>query len=98
MGTNVGIKEASDNLAQVSVYPNPATNMLKIAFEMKENSNVVAFVTNALGQKVADLYNGSVNTCAHTLSWYTQDVANGIYFVTLKTETSQVTRRFVVNR
>ncbi len=98
MGVTTGINEVTDNLAGVSVYPNPATNLLKIGFELKENANVVAYITNALGQKIADLYNGSVNTGAHTLSWYTDNVANGIYFVTLKTGDSEVTKRFVVNK
>lgn len=95
----VGIEPVNrDNFASVSVYPNPASNLLKIGFELKENSTLIAFVTNALGQKIADIYNGDVNTGEHTLSWYTENVANGIYFVTLKTETSEITRRFVVNK
>jgi hypothetical protein len=63
---------------------------------MKETAMVDAYVTNMLGEKVADIYSDNVSTGAHTLSWYTTDVANGIYFVTLKTTTSQITKRFVV--
>lgn len=99
IGSWAGVEQVNnDNFASISVYPNPASNMLKVGFELKENSTLVAYVTNALGQKIADLYNGDVNTGEHTLSWYTQDVANGIYFVTLKTENSEITRRFVVNK
>lgn len=99
IGSWAGVEQINnDNFASISVYPNPASNMLKVGFELKENSTLLAYVTNALGQKIADLYNGDVNTGEHTLSWYTQDVANGIYFVTLKTENSEITRRFVVNK
>src|ERR1043165_4665684 len=98
MDHTTGINEVNDNMGSVSIYPNPVSNMLKVGFEMKENANVVAYVTNALGQRIADLYNGTVNTGAHTISWYTENVANGMYFVTLKTGNTEVTKRFVVNK
>jgi thiol-disulfide isomerase/thioredoxin len=94
--TVTGINKLSDNFQNVAVYPNPTSNVLRISFDMKETAMVDAYVTNMLGEKVADIYSDNVSTGAHTLSWYTTDVANGIYFVTLKTTTSQITKRFVV--
>ncbi len=91
-----GVAKVSDNFQNVSVYPNPTSNVLRIAFEMKETTLVDAYVSNMLGEKVADIYSDNISSGAHTLSWNTTDVTNGIYFVTLKTGTSQVTKRFVV--
>ncbi len=93
-----GIAPVKESFENVSVYPNPASNLLRIAFDVKETTNVDAFVTNVLGEKIADIYSDTVSGGNHTLSWNTTDVANGIYFVTLKTATSQITKRFIVGK
>ncbi|MBP6732555.1 MAG: choice-of-anchor J domain-containing protein [Chitinophagales bacterium] len=93
-----GIAPVKESFENVSVYPNPASNVLRIAFDVKATTNVDAFVTNVLGEKIADIYSDTVSGGNHTLSWNTTDVANGIYFVTLKTATSQITKRFIVGK
>lgn len=89
---------AADNFDNVNLYPNPACNQLTIQFGLTQAAPVTAYVTNIMGQRVADIYRGQLNTGVHTLTTGATNLANGVYFVTLKTGDNAVTQRFVVAR
>jgi hypothetical protein len=74
----------------VSVYPNPATNVLNI----NANSNINRVeVYNMMGQMVGMYEANDVNTQINTTAF-----ANGVYTVKIATENGTTTKKFTVAR
>lgn len=88
MGTT-GQKELSAETSELLVYPNPATDMVKIGTDVKMQE---VSVINSQGQVV---YQKEMDSNAFTFN--TQNLQTGIYFVRAQTEKGIVTSRMVVN-
>lgn len=77
--------------ANLTVYPNPANDMVYIENEIAEDINLHVF--NAAGQammSIQNVYNnGRINVPTATLD-------NGIYFIQLENKNMSVTKRIVV--
>lgn len=89
------VKEAVNPVNSVSVRPNPATDALYIDINAKQSSNVTAVVYNITGQKVME-QNMSLTTGANTRSINVSNLTSGIYFVTVKSNGFEETKKFVV--
>jgi hypothetical protein len=89
---------SNSNFENVSLYPNPANNLLTVQFGLIQNGGVAAYVTDMVGQRMGEIYNGELNTGTHTLTLNASSYAAGVYFVTLKTADSEITQRFVVTK
>jgi len=87
---------AGNNFSNVNLYPNPANNQINIQFGLTQSAPVAAYVTNIMGQRIADIFSGQLSLGAHKLSASAANFANGFYFLTLKTGDTEVTQRFVV--
>ncbi len=81
-------------------YPNPFNPSTKINFRLKEKSNVSLIVYDILGNKISEIVKDRLNAGFHS---YTFDVnnleekslASGIYFYSLQTENSIITKKMV---
>ena len=70
-------------------YPNPFNPVTTISFSLPKATSVTIDVFNIMGQKVATLVNGPMETGEHQIYWDSKDqwgksVASGIYFYRLK--------------
>jgi hypothetical protein len=98
------IKKKSSKLSDgfgLSNYPNPFNPETEISFSLPERTQVSLIIYNILGERVKTLVNGEVDAGTHTVSWNGKDeagkqVASGIYFYRLKTETFDQTKRMVL--
>ncbi|MCF0210611.1 MAG: T9SS type A sorting domain-containing protein [Bacteroidales bacterium] len=72
----------SVELSGVSVYPNPATDVLNIEATNFES----AIIMNSLGQKVMESNSNVINT---------SNLENGLYFVAVKTNAGTTTTKFI---
>jgi flagellar hook assembly protein FlgD len=67
-------------------YPNPFNPSTVIEFSLPEDvSNVKLSIYNALGEKVAELVNTSLQAGKYQYEWNAQDVATGMYIYELRT-------------
>ena len=77
---NLSIGEMSQTIAKSTVFPNPASNVVKIAFEMKSADNISASILSMNGavvaQKMVKLTAGT-----NEISFDTQALPNGYYNV-----------------
>ena len=80
----VGIDE-NTSVAFVSVFPNPATNLINISYELLSNEDVVIEMTNNIGQVVYSKSMAENNLGRHTLKIETSEFAAGIYQLNIKT-------------
>jgi photosystem II stability/assembly factor-like uncharacterized protein len=61
-------------------YPNPFNAATTISFTLASGSDVSLAVYDVLGRKVAQLYDGQLNTGSHRITWNADDMSSGIYF------------------
>ena len=67
-------------------YPNPFNPSTTIEFSLPEDvSNVKLSIYNALGEKVAELVNGSLVAGRYSYQWSARNVATGMYIYELRT-------------
>ena len=64
-------------------YPNPFNPSTKISFSTKNAAQVSLEVYNVMGQKLATLVNGVVNSGNHTVSFDATNYASGMYLYKL---------------
>ena len=69
----------------MNVYPNPVTDVGKIAFTSKQSGDTRIELYNISGQKVGDLYNGTTKKGADVLiEFSTLHLRKGLYFALIK--------------
>ncbi|HKC67945.1 MAG TPA: T9SS type A sorting domain-containing protein [Bacteroidia bacterium] len=74
----------------ISVYPNPANEMLYIECPLK---NATLFITDILGNKIKQI---SVENELTTMD--ISSLSKGVYFLSVKTVNNVITKRFIVQR
>jgi hypothetical protein len=68
-------------------YPNPFNPSTVIEFSLPEDvANVKLSIYNALGEKVAELVNTSLQAGKYQYPWNANDVATGMYIYELRTD------------
>jgi hypothetical protein len=92
-----GIGDYAVDAALVTVFPNPSSSLTTLSYTLTEESSVSIDVFDALGNKVESLQNQSAfGPGSYTQTIHTEDYASGIYFVTITSGVTQVTRRISV--
>lgn len=77
-------------------YPNPFNAATRIRFAVPERAHVVLSVYNQLGEKVAELANGVMESGFHTVSWNAPNFTSGVYFYELKTEKFNSVKKLIL--
>jgi Secretion system C-terminal sorting domain len=96
--TAVSVEESTSLLNEINVYPNPIANEASIQFNLAAASPVAITMHNLLGEIVYDKNLGSTSTGDHTLKLDTQNLSNGVYFITLNAGGGKITKKVVVNK
>ena len=91
--SNVGLSEVEALEATVRVYPNPSNGsfVIEIANEDWLTKPVALTLTDCLGNNV---YSATVTHPTSTIQ--TENLANGIYFLTLQTKDKKVTKKIMI--
>jgi len=78
---------------EFSIFPNPFNNQLQISFDQQNPAERIS-IYDIAGNIVSDVNNksGSNRTC---YTWNPADLAGGIYFVTIQTRNTTMTRKVV---
>ena len=79
----------------ISIFPNPANDILFIGFEKSIQENIQVQIFNAQGQLVRDR---SFNNVDQLLQINTQQFANGVYFVQVSTKEKTMIERVTIQR
>ncbi|MEY3240656.1 MAG: hypothetical protein RIR11_2094 [Bacteroidota bacterium] len=93
VGTNNLVEEGS-----MRVFPNPAKDMIRVDFSMKNAADVQITVTNALGQIVRDMGAVAFNAGSNNKTIDVANLAAGIYVINLRTAEGSVARTFSVKQ
>ena len=81
--------------------PNPFNPETNIQFDIAENSHVRVSVFNLVGQKVASLVNGQMNSGIYHITWNGlsdkgETLPSGMYFYELKTDNYQSVKKLIL--
>jgi PKD repeat protein len=91
----VGVEETITTNATFSIYPNPAVGDIRVNYTPVAGSWCRIFVRDALGQVVGIIYEGNVLTGENTFGYSASDLQAGVYFVTIESEGTTETLKFI---
>ncbi len=67
-------------------FPNPFNPSTMIRFGIPENARVRLTIYNQIGEQVAELVNGQLESGYHQVIWNAANMSSGVYFYQIKTE------------
>lgn len=91
---NIGLDE-KNQLFGAEVFPNPASDNFAVRYIMGAASDVTVTVTDITGKVVAEFAEGTQTEGAHTLDVNARSFAEGVYYVTIASENSVLTKKVV---
>jgi hypothetical protein len=77
-------------------YPNPFNPVTTIKFSLPEATNVKLNIYNTLGEKVAVLENGDLDSGYHSYEWNAGSLASGIYIYELRTDNFVAMKKMIL--
>lgn len=95
-GVEDGVAANPVNFSLDQNYPNPFNPSTFIKFSLPEASNVKLYVSNSLGQKVAEVFDGYKSSGTHSLVFDASSLTSGVYFYTLETMNGRLTKKMML--
>ena len=90
---------SSGSVNELAVYPNPAVDQATVSFRPSLDGTAQLVVYNALGQRVASLYDGAVNGGQlYSLKLDSQNLATGLYECRLVVNGKAQMQRLIIAR
>lgn len=98
--SSVGVEqsEVPTILSLDTVYPNPFRSIAEVEYTLAESAPVTIYLRDALGRTVRVLENGTRAPGTHHLAIDADDLASGLYFLTIQTATGSRTRTITIAR
>lgn len=85
-----------ENLTDFSVYPNPGSELISVTGTFSTSENLVIEFTNMLGQRIIEPRSlKNITTLKHTID--VSQLANGVYFISLVTNSGRSSIPFIKN-
>jgi hypothetical protein len=81
----------------LKVFPNPTTGKINIEFGLNEICPVTIEIFNASGQKIKTVPSQNLITGKNQVETDVSDLTNGMYWITVRSESFAETRKFIVN-
>jgi hypothetical protein len=97
--TGVGPYDPSKLPAQFSlapIYPNPFNSSTILSYGIPYTSQVQLEVFNLLGQRVAELLNGTVPAGIYRIQWTPTDLPSGVYLVRMHAQHFDQTQKVIL--
>lgn len=80
------------------IYPNPSSDISRIAYNVLQPGNVQVYISDAVGRKVMVLVDQNLSFGTHETTVNTSDLNTGMYLVTVQIGSSTVTQKLTVAR
>ena len=95
-GINEQIKNNYSSIE--AVYPNPASTETHLKFTLNKTGNVSFIITDLYGKMVNKLPSDKFTTGTHEIILPTGNLANGLYYVTMRTSNISSVKKIIVAR
>jgi hypothetical protein len=90
-----GIADLLNPISSFKVYPNPASDHISIAIELKESTNLLVDVSDISGKQLIKIMEGK-QSGSIAKQWNTASLPNGNYLVRLQANGKTSTQKFSV--
>jgi len=95
----VGLEDLANIAKNISVYPNPAMEVVNVAFELSGNQLVEIVITDLVGRRVKTLKKGILNKGKHVLTVNREELQGaGIYLININIEGNSVIRKVIFGK
>ncbi|MBP1630365.1 MAG: hypothetical protein H6Q15_1258 [Bacteroidetes bacterium] len=90
-----GLKEISQELLNLNIYPNPASDYINLNFQSPKGENYSVELRDVLGKTIKTQ---TINTQEEEVSTRMDinNIPQGIYFITLRTNTNTITKKITI--
>ena len=93
--TNTSVVDMTQE-SKFTMYPNPATDVTSVSFDLTTGSDVQVSVLNVSGQEVAVSNAGVLNAGENTVDVDVSNLTKGVYYVQLVTDFGTFTKPLTV--
>ncbi len=90
--------EGGSTFELLPIYPNPANNLIYIDYKLIEDGYVELYLTDNVGKIIKYFINNKVSAHSKTISFNTEFLVPGVYFINLLTNNNKITRKFQLIR
>ncbi len=94
--TATGVREMIIDKANVSVYPNPASDYVSVSFEVAKDTEISLELYDMLGQQVRIQKLGYMLQGSNTVEMSVNDLETGMYLLIINTGKSQIANKVKV--
>lgn len=91
----LGMEESTSEISIGNVFPNPTTGTTTIDYSIVNASNVNVEIVDVTGKVIYTVNKGTQEAGANQIAFDASTFTNGVYYVTISTEESTVTRKFI---
>jgi hypothetical protein len=84
--------------AYLKVSPNPTTGYIKADFFVPKTGKTKIYLTNTLGQQIKVLLDNTLNAGKYKMQFNLNDHPKGIYFLSIKTNNTKVTKKIIITK
>ena len=96
--TGVSGNNSSTTAKLIGSYPNPCSNSIKIAFELKKTENVTIDVLGIMGQPLGTVTDQTYSAGKHTVQYDVSGLPSGSYLYTVRSGDFNAIGKFTVIR
>ncbi len=94
--SNFVATEELTEVTEISLFPNPVKEMMKVDFTLAESTQLQVEVFNATGQRVQQLGVANYGAGRNQLNIDAAQLSNGMYFLRMFNADRELNRRFIV--
>lgn len=82
---------------QFILYPNPVDNHANLTFELQQEEEVSILIFNTIGQKVKQLFQGTMQSGTQSFTFDLNHLPQGIYYLKVQAENTTTTTKLIKN-
>ena len=95
----ISVKEDLINLSGFDVFPNPASDQVFIAMNLREQASINIKLVDLQGNEVQKLYSGEMLTGLNEISFtLNESTDNGVYILMIEGESFITSKKLIVLR
>lgn len=92
----IASQEIDETFELVTAYPNPFNPITTINIKLSDASHVVAYIFDAQGKYIQELFSGEMAEGSQDLVWDASTLNSGVYFLSVQTERKAETQKLVL--
>lgn len=94
--SNISVKEVANSFSLGQAYPNPSSNVVNIAFDLKASNNVKVSILNLLGQEVINIADDKFAAGKNEVSVDVSNLNAGVYFYSMTVDGVSQAQKLII--